>query len=112
MNIDGDVIANINSRREVVGYLGRTDTWLARHTAPQTPAQEIRNALVARYNALSNINIPVIVNAHVGQRGNYDVLDKNAIAVSLSDASEAISVATANSPLQSQVSVRYLFFSK
>jgi hypothetical protein len=103
MNIQGNVIANLNLE-DVMQYLIKSDPWLKKRTRPEgaTP-QEARYALIDRYNVLTNSNIPMVKSGRVGQRGNYNVIDRDSVANALINSSEVFSTLTANTPLQTQV---------
>lgn len=112
MNIESNYIPTMVSEI-VVYYLSTCNKWLNKYTGPchHTP-QEIRNALVVQYNAIHRtaINMTGILDCFYllivldtpDQYGDYNTLNRVVIAQSLSEATKIISVATNDTPMQTQ----------
>lgn len=94
--IEGNMVANMTSD-VVVQYLGRTDKWLRKHTPGHTQ-QQIRNALVERYNAITGSAVPT--RATPGVYGDYNTVDLNKVAEAFSGASQVMTVTTDHTPLK------------
>jgi hypothetical protein len=101
MMINNAAIGAINNADQVVEYLGHVDSWLRTNGAGGTP-QELRNALVAQYNALTLAQVAPVNNGYVGQRGNYEVVDQDQAAEALAQANKIYDEVTSNTPLHIQ----------